>query len=77
MSYRTTVFEQNYHRPLVELFFLEVCMLISHARIQSLKESRVVAIESFSNELKQNMHKCCKTRSFRNIGGTYALSHIY
>ena len=47
-------------------------MLILHARIQSLKESGVVAMESFSNELMEVIvHKCSKKRCFRNIGEIY------
>ena len=56
------------------LFSKFVCtwLLILHARIQSLKESGVVAMESFSIELiKVIVHKCSKKMCFRNIGGTY------
>ena len=49
--------------------FLEICMhLISNFTckdIQSLKESRVVAMESFSIELKEAfVHKCSKEKRF-------------
>ena len=69
MSYRTVIFEQNYHWLLVELFFPRsfVCtwLLILHARIQSLKKSGVVAVESFSIELIEVIiHKCSKKRFF-------------
>ena len=53
--------------------FLEVSrrFLILRARIQSLKESQVVAIESFSIKLTEAIvRKCPKKRCFRNIGGT-------
>ena len=40
-------------------------MLILHARIQSLKKSGVVAMESFSIELIEVIiHKCSKKRFF-------------
>ena len=43
--------------------------LILHARIQSLKESGVVATEYFSIELLEvTVHKCSKKRCFGNIG---------
>ena len=46
--------------------------------MQSLKESQVVAMESFSIELKETIvHKCSKKGRFRNIGRTYALFDIY
>ena len=52
--------------------FVCIWLLILHARIQSLKESWVVAMESFSIELIEAIvHKCSKKRCFRNIGGTY------
>ena len=39
--------------------------------MQSLKESQVVAMESFSIELKEALaHKCSKKRCFKNIRGT-------
>ena len=56
------------------LFSKFVCtwLLIVHGRIKSLKESGVVARESFSIELiKVIVHKFSKKRYFRNIGGTY------
>ena len=77
MSYRTVIFEQNYHWLAacgIFLFSKIVCtwLLILHARIQSLKESGVVAMESFSNELMEVIvHKCSKKRCFRNIGEIY------
>ena len=38
-------------------------VLVLHARIQSLKESQVVTIESFSIELKETIvHKCSKKK---------------
>ena len=38
-------------------------VLVLHARIQSLKESPVVTIESFSIELKETIvHKCSKKK---------------
>ena len=55
---------------LVELFFSRSLyafdfFLILHSRIQSLKESRVVAIVSFSIELKETIvHKCSKKGAF-------------
>ena len=69
MSYRTVIFEQNYHWLLVELFFFSkfvwIWLLILHARIQALKESRVVAMESFLIELiKAIEHKCSKQGVF-------------
>ena len=52
--------------------FVCIWLLILRARIQFLKESRVAAMESFSNELvKVIVHKSSKKRSFWNIGGTY------
>ena len=61
--------------------FPEVCVhLISNFtwKVQSLKESLVVATESFSIELKETIvHKCSTRRCFRNIGGTYAFFCIY
>ena len=52
--------------------FLCTWLLISHARIQSLKESGVVAMESSSIELIEVIvHKCSKKRCFQNIAGTY------
>ena len=57
--------------------FVCVWLLILHAKIQSLKESRVVVIEFLSTELKEtNVHKCSKKRRFQNIGGIYALFYI-
>ena len=59
------------------LFLRFVCtwLLILHAMIQSLKESGVVATESFSIELIEFIvHKCSKKRCFQNIGGTYKKS---
>ena len=54
------------------LKFVCILFLTFHARIQYLKESRVVAIESFSIELKEAMlHKCYKKTVPQNIGGTY------
>ena len=56
------------------LFSKFVCtwLLILHARIQSLKESGVVAMESFSIELIEVIaQKCSKKRCFQNIEGTY------
>ena len=49
MSYRTVIFEQI----TTGCFAKSVCtwLLILHARIQSLKESGVVTMESFSIEL--------------------------
>ena len=52
--------------------FVFISFLILHARTQFLKESRVVAMESFSIELIEAIvHKCSKKRCFRNTGGTY------
>ena len=77
MSYRTVIFEQNYHWLAACGIFLfskivYTWLLILHARIQSLKESGVVAMESFSIELIEVIvHKCSKKRGFWNIRGTY------
>ena len=49
--------------------FVEVCMqfLILHTRIESLKESRVVDMESFLIELIEAIgHKCSKKHPQRN-----------
>ena len=63
-----TYFEQNYHWLLVQFVFprsLYIFVYILHASIQSLKESRVVAVESFSTELKKAiLHTCSKKRCF-------------
>ena len=79
--YRTYVLQNSHFStklPLAAcgtfLFSKFVCtwLLILHAKIQSLKESGVVAIKSFSIELIEVIvHKCSKKRCFRNIGGTY------
>ena len=51
--------------------FVCIWLLILDARIQSLKESWVVAMESFSIEhIEAILRKCSKGRYFRNIGGT-------
>ena len=51
--------------------FVCIWLLILDARIQSLKESWVVAMESFSIEhIEAILRKCSKERYFRNIGGT-------
>ena len=56
--------------------FVCIWLLTLHARIQFLKESRVVAMESFSIELIEAIvHKCSKKRFFQNIGGTYKKTH--
>ena len=52
--------------------FVCIWLLILQARIQFLKESRVVAMESCSIQLIEVIvHNCSKKRCFRNIGGTY------
>ena len=52
--------------------FVCISLLILHARIEFLEESRVVAIESFSIELIEVIvHRCSKKRCFRNIEETY------
>ena len=63
ISYRTVIFEQNW----TFLFWKFVCtwLLILHAMIQSLKKSRVVALEFFSIELIEVIvQKCSKKRCF-------------
>ena len=68
MSYRTAILEKLPRTASVTFLSSKfVCMsfLILHARIQFLKESRVVAIESFSIELKETIaHKCSKKQVF-------------
>ena len=81
MLYRTHVLQNSHFwtkLPLATcetfLFSKFVCtwLLILHARIQSLKKSRVIAMESFSTELLEAIiHKCSRKRCFQNIGGTY------
>ena len=52
-------------------------ILILYARIQSLKKSRVVAIESFSIEVKNTIvHKCSEKRCYRNNGAWVENLHI-
>ena len=44
--------------------------------MQSLKEYRLVAMESFSIELKEAIaHKCTKQSCFQNVGGKAASSN--
>ena len=63
--------------------FLQVCMRIISSltckdAILTCKESQVVAMESFSIELKETIElKCSKKRRFQNTGRTYALFDIY
>ena len=81
LLYRTYVLQNSHFwtkLPLAAcgtfLFSKFVCtwLLILHVRIESLKESGVVAMDSFSIEIIEvTVHKCSKKRCFRNIGGTY------
>ena len=75
MFYKTVIFEQNYQTAF-ETFLSSkfgcVWFLILHASIRSLKEPRVVAMESFLIEfIEAIVHKNFKTKCFWNIWGTY------